>query len=141
MTDYLALHQQVDICLDTYPYNGGTTTLHALWMGVPTLTLAGNNVAGRSGACILGHVDLAVFVAQDATDFVMRGLAWVDNLSSLASVRTHLRERFQHSAVGQPAIIAAGLERALRIMWQRWCLDLPAESFEVSVQVLDETMQ
>jgi predicted O-linked N-acetylglucosamine transferase (SPINDLY family) len=141
MTDYLALHQQVDICLDTYPYNGGTTTFHALWMGVPTLTLAGNWVAGRSGACILGHVDLAVFVAQDATDFVMRGLAWADNLSSLASVRTHLRERFQHSAVGKPAIIAAGLERALRIMWQRWCLDLPAESFEVSVQILDETMQ
>jgi protein O-GlcNAc transferase len=50
MNGYLELHQQADICLDTFPYTGGTTTLHALWMGVPTLTLAGQTVPGRSGA-------------------------------------------------------------------------------------------
>lgn len=141
MDDYLALHQQVDICLDTFPYNGGTTTFNALWMGVPTLTLAGHTVAARSGAGILGHVGLDAFVAQDTTDFVQKGLYWAGNLDSLASVRARLRESFQQSAIGQPAIVAAGVECALRMMWKRWCVGLPAESFEVNRQVCDQAMR
>jgi predicted O-linked N-acetylglucosamine transferase (SPINDLY family) len=134
MGSYLRLHQQVDICLDTFPYNGGTTTLHALWMGVPTLTLAGSTAAGRSGASILGHAGLESFVAHDATDFMKKGLFWAGNLAELSDIRAGLRERFAKSARGQPAVVTAGVERALRMMWQRWCANLPAESFEVSLQ-------
>jgi len=141
MDAYLALHHQVDICLDTFPYNGGTTTLHALWMGVPTLTLAGSTAAGRSGASILGHVGLEAFVAHDAADFVRKGLSWAGNLAALSDIRAGLRERFAQSAMGQPAVVAAGMERALRIMWQRWCTGLPAESFEVSLQDVNHRMQ
>jgi protein O-GlcNAc transferase len=141
---YLALHHQVDICLDTFPYAGGTTTLHALWMGVPTLTLAGTTVAGRTGACILGHVGLDAFVAQDAAAFVQQGLSLVADLKSLAHQRSELRQRFSQSAPGQPEVIAAGLASALRTMWQRWCAGLPTESFEVnhaSVQNTHNAMQ
>jgi protein O-GlcNAc transferase len=126
------LHHQVDICLDTFPYNGGTTIWHALWMGVPTLTLAGNTVAGRSGAAILGNSGLEVFIAHDPADFVQKGLLWSVNLAALSDIRTELRERFTQSAVGQPALIAAGLERALRSMWQRWCDGLPPAVLDVS---------
>lgn len=136
MESYLCLHYQVDICLDTFPYNGGTTTLHALWMGVPTITLAGNTVAGRSGAAVLGNVDLGDFIAHNEDEYVQKGLLWAGNLKALSDIRTELRERFSKSAVGQPEVIAAGLERALRIMWQRWCQGLPAESFEVTQQEL-----
>jgi predicted O-linked N-acetylglucosamine transferase (SPINDLY family) len=134
MENYLQLHQRVDICLDTFPYNGGTTTMHALWMGVPTLTLAGCTVAGRTGAGVLGHVGLDEFIAHNSTEFVQKGLFWADNLVALSDIRAGLRERFAKSAVGQPELIAAGLERALRSMWQRWCANLPAESFEVTKQ-------
>ena len=130
MDSYLRLHQQVDICLDTFPYNGGTTTLHALWMGVPTLTLAGSTPAGRTGASILGHVGLEGFVAQDVAGFVQKGRYWADNLSTLSNIRTGLRERFTNSAIGQPALIAEGLQRALRIMWERWCEGLPPVSID-----------
>jgi protein O-GlcNAc transferase len=134
MDHYLALHHQVDICLDTFPYNGGTTTLHALWMGAPTLTLAGSTPASRSGASVLGHVGLETFVADDAEDFVRKGLSWVSNLAALQDIRAGLRERFAKSAMSQPELIAESLQRAFRIMWQRWCNGLPAESFEVIVQ-------
>jgi protein O-GlcNAc transferase len=134
---YLNLHQQVDICLDTFPYNGGTTILHALWMGVPTLTLAGRTAAGRSGAAILGHAGLESFVAHDAVDFLKKGLFWTGNLAELSDIRSGLRERFTKSAMGQPAVVATGVERALRMMWQRWCADLPAESFEVPLQAVN----
>jgi predicted O-linked N-acetylglucosamine transferase (SPINDLY family) len=133
MADYLGLHNQVDICLDTFPYNGGTTTYHALSMGVPTLSLAGSTAAGRPGACILGHAGLDGFVANNKADFVEKGVSWAGNLDALAGTRAGLRERLAQSATGQPALIAEGLERALRIMWRRWCVGLRAESFEVSV--------
>lgn len=132
MAAYLGLHHQVDICLDTFPYNGGTTTLHAIWMGVPTLTVAGRTPAGRSGPAILGHAGLADFIAEDAADFVQKGVVWTGQLERLAELRAGLRERFRQSAMSQPALIAAGAECALRVMWKRWCAGLPPASFEVS---------
>ncbi len=138
MDIYMQLHHKVDICLDTFPYNGGTTTLHALWMGVPTLTLSGMSVASRTGAGILSHLGLESFIAEDASDFVRKGLYWAANTEELSSIRSNLRERFAKSAMGHPELIAAGLEKAMRIMWQRWCEGLPAESFEVDGQSASE---
>ena len=128
---YLALHHQVDMCLDTFPYTGGTTTNHALWMGVPTLTLAGQTAPGRHGAANLGHVGLDAFVAKDAEDFQEKGLSWAGDLAALAGVRAGLRDRWTQSPVRRPEVIAAGVESAFRTMWRRWCNGLPAESFEV----------
>ncbi|WP_300317543.1 tetratricopeptide repeat protein [Accumulibacter sp.] len=137
MPTYLSLHRQVDICLDTFPYTGGTTTLHALWMGVPTLTLAGHTAAGRPGASIMGHTGLDAFISHDAAGFVARGVACATDITALAALRAGLRERLLRSAIGQPALIAAGLERALRVMWKRWCDDLPPAAFEVRAQDLE----
>ena len=134
MDAYLELHHQVDICLDTFPYNGGTMTLHALWMGVPTLTLVGSTAAGRAGASILDHAGLETFVANDAAEFVRKGMSWGGNLAALSDIRTGLRVRFAQSAMGQPELVAEAMQRALRIMWQRWCAGLPAASFEVTPQ-------
>jgi predicted O-linked N-acetylglucosamine transferase (SPINDLY family) len=130
---YLALHHKVDICLDAFPYSGGTTTAHALWMGVPTLSLAGHTPAGRYGATILGHANLSQYLAIDASDFERKGLQAVADLGALARVRAGLRERFDQAPFSRPDTIAVGLERALRAMWQRWCDGLPPESFEVNV--------
>jgi predicted O-linked N-acetylglucosamine transferase (SPINDLY family) len=141
MENYLKLHQLVDICLDTFPYSGGTTTLHALWMGVPTLTLAGSTVAGRTGAGVLGHAELQSFITYGATEFVQKGIHWACNLQSLSKIRRNLRERFAESAAGRPELITAGLERALRIMWRRWCADLPAVSFAVTQQEALDAMK
>lgn len=131
MPTYLGLHHQVDICLDTFPYNGGTTTLHALWMGVPTLTLSGATPPTRAGHSLLGHVNLPTCQARTHEEFVALSLAWADNLDELALVRASLRNRLSSSAFGQPKVMCEALEQALRTMWQRWCQKLPAESFSV----------
>jgi predicted O-linked N-acetylglucosamine transferase (SPINDLY family) len=131
MPTYLALHHQVDICLDTYPYTGGTTTNHALWMGVPTLTLAGQTPASRQGAANLIPPGLDGFIAENADDFVRKGLIWSGDLTALAGVRSGLRERWLRS-VREPQVVASGLDAALRHMWRRWCPGLPAESFQCS---------
>ncbi|HRL75770.1 MAG TPA: tetratricopeptide repeat protein [Candidatus Accumulibacter phosphatis] len=136
MRTYLELHQQVDICLDTFPYTGGTTTLHACWMGVPTLTLAGTTVPGRAAASTLGHVGLPGFIARDASEFVARGREWAADLEQLATLRAGLRERLQQSALGRPELVAAGLERTFRMIWQRWCQGLAPRAFEITANDL-----
>jgi protein O-GlcNAc transferase len=134
MQQYLKLHQEVDICLDTFPYNGGTTSWHAIWMGVPTLTMAGDILPSRIGACVLGHVGLDRFVVRNEATFVEEGVFWSENLEALATIRAELRARFAKSPIGKPALVTAGLERALRQMWQNYCQDLPTTSFEISLQ-------
>jgi predicted O-linked N-acetylglucosamine transferase (SPINDLY family) len=91
-------------------------------------------MAGWVGVSILGHVGLESFAAFDSDDFVEKGMARAKNLEELSDVRRGLRERFAKSARGQPALIAWAMERALRIIWQRWCEGLPAKAIEVSVQ-------
>ncbi|HZQ59765.1 MAG TPA: tetratricopeptide repeat protein [Casimicrobiaceae bacterium] len=129
---YLALHHEVDLCLDTTPYTGGTTTNHALWMGVPTLSLAGRTPASRQGAAILGHLGLQEFVADDAEAFVAKGVHWANHLAALAQLRSGLRARYTDSAIRRPDVIAQGFSAALRIMWQRWCAGLPPQTIDVS---------
>ena len=129
MVDYLALHHQIDLCLDTSPYNGGTTTLHAAWMGVPTLTLVGKTFATRTGAIIASHLRLQGFVAKDADDFLRKGIYWSENHEELALIRRGLRSTFEKSALLSSTTFLNGFRIALEIMWQRWCEALPSRSF------------
>ncbi|NVD99509.1 hypothetical protein [Massilia sp. BJB1822] len=131
VVQYLALHGKVDMCLDTFPYAGGTTTLHALWMGVPQLTLAGQTVAGRGSAAFLHQMKLDAFVASDADEFIQKGVYIANNLQFLAALRGSMRELMKQSPLNQYPLLAAGLEGALRTMWQRWCTGLPAAAFEI----------
>jgi len=132
MQEYMALHHRVDFCLDTFPFAGGATINNALWMGVPTLTIAGKTPAGRFGASLLKHVGLGdEFVATDADDFVSKGNAWAANLDGLSEIRSGLRQRFCSSPLYRKEIAGAGFEAAFRIMWNRWCDGLPPESFSV----------
>jgi predicted O-linked N-acetylglucosamine transferase (SPINDLY family) len=118
---YLELHHQVDLCLDTFPYTGITTALNALWMGVPTLTIAGSTPPGRLTTMALYQLELESFVAKDAENFVAKGKAWANNLQDLTDIRCDLRNRINHSILMHPEDIATGLETVLREIWQRWC--------------------
>nr|WP_082902648.1 tetratricopeptide repeat protein [Paraburkholderia ginsengiterrae] len=122
---YLQQHFQVDLCLDTFPYTGSTTVLNSLWMGVPTLTIAGKTMASRAAMAWLAHSGLDAFAAEDADDFVAKGIKIASDIPALASIRTSLRERCMQSAPFQPDVVAKSLSRAFRTMWQRWCDGLP----------------
>lgn len=133
--DYLALHSQVDICLDTYPYTSGTTGLNAMWMGVPTLTMVGATLPGYATSTILSHAGLHEFIAFGEVEFLEKGQLFASQPILFSDLRVGMRERMKNSANGQPAMISRGLEVALRTMWKRWCVDLPAISFGVNEQM------
>ncbi|MBX9900263.1 MAG: tetratricopeptide repeat protein [Burkholderiaceae bacterium] len=132
MDGYLAKLETIDLCLDTFPYNGGTTTLHSAWMGVPTLTMAGEAVATRTGACIMSHLGLQRMIAHNADEFVKEGAYWSKNLDELAVIRMSLRKRLQDSTISNPSLIAESLNKAFHQIWARWCDDLPPIAFTVA---------
>lgn len=133
METYLKLHQEVDICLDTFPSNGVTTTCHALWMGVPTLCVEGESLMSRGALGVMRHVGMDDFVTHNNADFISKGLYWSAHLHALADVRASLRSRFNQSNLAHPEVIVGGLEYAFSEIWQRWCLRLPPQSFDTAI--------
>jgi len=118
---HLALYNQMDIALDTFPYNGTTTTCEALWMGTPVVTFTGRSHAGRVGSSILQRTGLGELVAQDREGYIHTAVALGRDRSRLAQVRAGLRERFQASPVMDAGRLAREMEGAYRQMWQDYC--------------------
>jgi protein O-GlcNAc transferase len=91
---FFAAHRQIDIALDPFPFNGGTTTFHSLWMGVPVVTLAGRRFAGRMGYSIMRNLALeSVLVAPDAASYVERVVALAQDADMRLSLHRTLRDR------------------------------------------------
>lgn len=127
---YLQRHQQVDICLDTTPSSGVTTTAHALWMGVPTLCLSAETLRGRGAMALMQHAGLQDWVATDVSDFVAKGLAFSQQIPALAALRTTLRTRLADSGLMQAGPVVQALVAAWQTMWQHWCAGLDAHAWQ-----------
>lgn len=110
MDAYLAAHDGIDLLLDSFPYNGGTTTALGLWQGVPVLTLAGRYGSHRLGASLLLQLGLEELVAPSVDEYVARAVALAGEPEKLQSWRTSLRERIKAAPLGQPRTVVAALE-------------------------------
>lgn len=119
--EHLATYGDVDIALDTFPYNGATTTCEALWMGVPVVTLAGDQHAGRVGASMLSRVGLQDMVTDHVQDYVALAARLAADLPALADLRAGLRGRVAASPLCDGARFTRQLEDAFRAMWREWC--------------------
>jgi len=120
-SEHWALYHQVDVALDTYPFNGCLTTLEGLWMGVPTVTLTGQTYVSRVGADILGRVGMGACVASTPDQMVAKAVALAANLDTLARTRAGLRERMRVSPLCDARRFAREMEAAYRRMWRQWC--------------------
>ncbi|MGE0332894.1 MAG: tetratricopeptide repeat protein [Ramlibacter sp.] len=116
---YLAAHAEVDMILDTFPYPGGTTTCEALWMGVPTLTLAGDRLIARQGAGLLAAAGLGDWVVDDVPTYVQQAVQRARDLPGLAALRATLRERVAASALCDAQGFAHDITQALEAMARR----------------------
>lgn len=119
--DYLASLTTVDIALDPFPYNGGTTTLDTLVMGVPLVTLAGDHSIARGGVSLLSNLGLTELIADTAQDYleIVRQLA--EDPARLAALRGSLRERVLTSSLMDGPRFTHHLETLYRQMWHGWC--------------------
>ena len=118
---YLQAYHRIDVGLDSFPYNGHTTSLDSYWMGVPVVTLVGHTVVGRAGWSQLSNLGLTELAAHDDEQFVRIATDLAADLPKLASLRSTLRARMRSSPLMDAKAFARGIEDAYRWMWRKWC--------------------
>jgi len=106
--------QQVDIALDTYPFAGHTTTCHALWMGVPTVTRAGIVPISRVGLSLLRHVGLDDLATDSESSYIAAAVKLARDIGRIVHLRKTLREMMRQSALMDGKRLAREVEALFR---------------------------
>jgi len=122
MQSHLRLYDRVDIALDTFPYNGTTTTCEALWMGVPVISMAGRMHAGRVGSSILTQLGLERFIANDVEEYYSKAVRLAGSKRTRQDLRNNLRSTMKRSALCDYSQFAKNVEKEYGKMWRKWCL-------------------
>jgi predicted O-linked N-acetylglucosamine transferase (SPINDLY family) len=128
--EHLATHAEIDVMLDTFPQSGGITTLDAILMGVPVVTLLGERVPGRASASFLRTVGLDDLVAESAEAYVEVAARLAADRDRLVRERATLRERLLASPIGDVRAYTRHVEAAYRQLWQNWCHGQTVKSSE-----------
>ena len=123
---YLELYHRLDLVLDTFPYNGHTTSLDALWMGVPVVSLAGKSAVSRAGLSQLNHLGLPELAAHSEDEYVEIAARLAGDWPRLKDLRATLRPRMEASVLMDGVHFTRQIEEAYRAMWQRWCTEASA---------------
>jgi predicted O-linked N-acetylglucosamine transferase (SPINDLY family) len=119
--DYLRAFGEMDLCLDSIPFNGATTTLDALFMGTPTLTRVGSTAPGRAAMSILTLLDFPELVTRSDEAFVARAVELGSDLGRLEKLRASARERLLASPLMDAPRFVRHLEAAYRDAFRAWC--------------------
>jgi len=121
LAGFYAAVGNTDIALDTFPYNGATTTLDVLWMGVPLVALAGERSIARGGVSILRSLGLEELVASTAEEYIELNVRLAGDRAWRAALRAVLRQRMLASPLMDLPGFVEDLESCFREMWRRWC--------------------
>jgi len=119
--EYMKLYHRIDLGLDSFPYNGHTTSLDSFWMGVPVVTLVGQTAVWRAGWCQLSNLGLTELAAHTPEQFVQIAVELAKDLPRLANLRSTLRGRMEQSPLMDVPRFARNVEATYRQMWRNWC--------------------
>ncbi len=119
--EHLEFYNTVDIGLDTFPYNGTTTTCEAIWMGVPVIVLAGKAHISRVGVSLLSMVGLDELIAESYDEYIAKAVKLANDTGRLRKYRNNLRNMMLQSMLTDCKGFTRGFEAALRKMWIDWC--------------------
>ncbi len=119
--EHLACYSHLDLSLDTFPYNGTTTTCESLWMGVPVIGFLGNRHAARVTASILTRLKLDSLIGKDKDECVEIAVHLAGRPELLEVLRFGLREKMRNSSICNGITFCAELGEAYRQMWKKWC--------------------
>lgn len=117
---YLESYNKIDIALDPFPYNGGTVSVEALYMGVPVLTLKGDRFLSRIGESIAYNVKMDHWIANNKVDYIEKALDFSSDQNFLADMRSKLRDRVLDSPLFDGKRFAEDFEDAMTGMWDKY---------------------
>lgn len=118
---YLRRFADVDLALDPFPCNGGTTTCDALWMGLPVVSLIGDTFLSRASFSVLSAAGIQEFAARTPAEYVQRCIDLARHPLHLVTLRATLRDRLQASPLLDGVLLARNIEAVFRQLWTRWC--------------------
>ena len=119
--DHLAAYSRVDVALDTFPYNGTTTTCEALWMGVPVVSLCGDRHASRVGLSLLTTIGHSEWALDSTQAYIQKAVELANDRARRTVLRQSLRENVQKSLLSDHKGQAERFEKALRGAWREFC--------------------
>jgi len=119
--DMMQEYSDIDLALDPIPYNGGTTTLQALWMGVPVVSLEGHNFVSRMGTSFLQNLGQADWIANNHQMYVHIAKQLSGRVPELRQQRQQLRDKLINSPLGDIKRFVDHFEALLLQMWQLYC--------------------
>ena len=120
-TDHLAMYERIDIALDTFPYNGTTTTCEAMMMGVPLIALEGSTHAGRVGVSLLAATGFTECIAHSREEYIAKAADCAAGVQRLRSERADRSKKMLASALCDGPAYTARWQEAIRSMWRAWC--------------------
>jgi protein O-GlcNAc transferase len=136
-TNFRNTYNSLDIALDTFPYNGTTTTCEALWMGVPVVTLYGDRFAARVGASLLTYSGLGGMIATNPTEYVQQAAMLASRPELLARFRREFRTHLATTPVFDYRQFTSGLEKAYYQMFAGWCAGSERQLVTLPIQPLE----
>lgn len=121
LTEHLNAYGRMDIALDTFPYNGTTTTCEALWMGVPVVGFTGQVHSGRVTASLVKAVGLGELIAPDVAGYIEKAVQLASDPARVVAYRRSMRDRVAASPLRDEAAFMRRFEAIIRSLWREWC--------------------
>jgi len=121
LREFLDRLNEIDIALDPFPYGGGTTTMHSLWMGVPVVSLAGETAFSRNSVGPLMETGLGHLVAKSPAEYLREAAHLAADLQCLVKMRQQLRQRMMDSPLVAQKQFTLNMETAYRHFWRAYC--------------------
>ena len=118
--EHFEQYQDVDIMLDTWPYNGTTTLCEALWMGCPVVTMCGDVHRSRVGRSLLSVLKLDSMVATTKGEYISKALKLAGDADFLHTFQQGIREYMGNSVLCDGKLMANKLEAAYKSFYERW---------------------
>ena len=112
-------YNKIDLSLDTFPYTGVTTSIESVWMGVPVLTLKGNNFVSRCGESLNINLGMPEFIAEDENDYLNKAITISENRQKLSTIRKSLRNKVLNSPLFDMESFGQDFANLLNDVWKK----------------------
>ncbi len=117
--ELLNIYNKIDICLDPFPFQGNTTTIESIWMGVPVITLKGNRYIFHFGESINSNLNMIDWIAKDSNDYISKAINFSSNIEKLSDIRKNLRNKALESPIFDSKAFADNFDKLLWKVWEK----------------------